>query len=315
MSLQKPRPISPGGLVGIVAPSSPVPAEALEAGLARLHGFGYRTLVGEHVLDRRGHLAGDDAARAADFNRIWANPEVEAVICARGGYGAMRILERIDWTMVRQNPKFMCGFSDVTALHLAMRKEADLVTFHGPMVGAFGDAQAYNAEGLLRAMQQRDALGEIAWPAPVDEQPPRPVVVRPGVAEGRLVGGNLSLVASLVGSRWEPELDGCILFLEEVEEAPYRVDRMLLQLKLAGKLNGVKGVLFGDSPTCLNRADGKPSLTLFEVLEDHLGHLGVPILYGFPCGHTAYRATLPVGVMARLDAAAGSLTILEPALA
>ncbi|MFZ5825069.1 MAG: S66 peptidase family protein [Bacillota bacterium] len=314
MRLTKPRPVSYGGLIGIISPSSPVDREALEAGLARLHAFGYRTLVGDHVLDQRGYLAGDDEARATDFNRIWANPEVEAVLCARGGYGAMRILERIDWELVRRTPKFFCGFSDVTALHLAMQREASLVTFHGPMVAAFGEAVVYNAEGLLRAMQEVDALGQIHWPAPVDDQPPRPVVVRPGVAEGRLTGGNLSLLVSLMGTRWEPDLTGAILCLEEVDEAPYRVDRMLMQLKLAGKLRGLRGILFGDSPSCLSRIDGRPSLTLLEVLADHLGGLGVPVLYGFPSGHTAYRATLPFGVQARLDAAAGSLVILEPAL-
>lgn len=314
MRLIKPRPVSYGGLIGVVSPSGPVERGALEAGLARLHAFGYRTLSGEHVLDQRGHLAGDDEARAADFHRIWANPEVEAVICARGGYGAMRILERIDWALIRRHPKFFCGFSDVTALHLAMQREANLVTFHGPMVAAFGEAVVYNAEGLLRAMQEADALGQIHWPAPVDDQPSRPVVVRPGVGEGRLTGGNLSLLVSLLGTHWEPDFAGAILCVEEVDEAPYRIDRMLMQLKLAGKLHGLKGILFGDSPTCLNRTDGKASHTLMEVLEDHLGDLGVPVLYGFPFGHTAYRATLPFGVRARLDAAAGSLTILEPAL-
>ncbi|MFZ5816048.1 MAG: S66 peptidase family protein [Bacillota bacterium] len=315
MSRIKPRPVSPGGLIGIVAPSSPVDPAALAEGIARLQAFGYRVLVGEHVLDQKGHLAGEDAARAADFNRIWANPEVEAVLCARGGYGAMRMLEQIDWELVRRHPKFFCGFSDVTALHLAMAKEADLVTFHGPMVAAFGEALVYNAEGLLRAMQEREPLGEIAWPAPIDGQPPRPVTLRPGVAEGRLMGGNLSLLVSLIGTRWEPDLDGSILLLEEVDEPPYRVDRMLTQLRLAGKLQGVRGVLFGDSPSCLTRSDGRPSHHLHEVLGELLGDLSVPLLYGFPCGHTAYRATLPLGVRVRLDAAAGSLTILEPALA
>ncbi len=314
MSMQKPRPVSPGGVIGVVAPSSPVAPEALMDGVERLRALGYQVLVGGSVQAQHGHLAGTDAARAADFNRIWADPRVEAVICARGGYGAMRIIEQIDWAMVRANPKFFCGFSDITALHLAMAKEANLVTFHGPMVAAMGDALVYNLEGLLRAMQETGPLGEIAWPAPVDDQPPRPVVIRPGVAEGRLTGGNLTLLASLLGTRWEPDFSDAILVVEEVDEAPYRVDRLLMQLRLAGKLKGLRGVVFGDSPSCLTRTDGKPSHTLFEVLSEHLGDLGIPVLYGFPCGHTNYRATIPFGVMGGLDAAAAALTITEPAL-
>lgn len=314
MNVAKPRPISSGGLIGIVATASPVDQKALDSGLARLHAWGYRTLVGAHALDRWGHMAGADADRAADFTRIWGNPEVEAVLCLRGGYGSLRLLERIDWEIIRRNPKFFCGFSDITALHMAIAKEAGLVTFHGPMVTAFGDAEAYNAAGLRRAMEETGPLGAIPWPLPIDEQPPRPVTVRPGAAEGRLMGGNLSVMTALVGTPWEPDFTGCILMMEDVDESPARIDRMLTQLHLAGKLHGIRGVLFGDSPDCMTRQDDRPSLTLLEVLEDRLGGLGVPILYGFPCGHTAYRATLPLGVTARLDAAAGSLTILEPAL-
>lgn len=313
MSTQKPRPVWPGALIGVVAASSPTEPESLEQGLARLHAWGYRTLVGEHVLDCWGHLAGHDLDRAADFTRIWADPRVEAVLCLRGGYGSLRLLELIDWEVIRQRPKFFCGFSDVTALHMAIAREAGLVTFHGPMVAAFGGAEAYNAHGLLRAMQCSGPLGTIPWPAPVDEAPPAPGVIQPGVAEGRLMGGNLSLLVSLLGTRWEPDFAGSILLLEDVDESPARIDRMLTQLRLAGKLDGVRGVLFGDSPDIAPRP-GRPSLTLPEILADRLGALGVPVLYGFPCGHTSYRATLPLGVMVRLDAAEGSLTILEPAL-
>lgn len=313
MPYVKPRPVMPGATVGLVAPSSPLDRAALDEGLARLHAWGYRTKVGEHALNQWGHMAGRDAERAADFNRLWADPTVDAVLCLRGGYGSMRLLEWIDWEVVRRHPKFFCGFSDITALHLAMAREAQLVTFHGPMASAFGQAEAYNAAGLLRAMQQIAPLGTIPWPARVEDQPPQPVTVCPGVAEGRLLGGNLSVLVSLIGSRWEPDFAGCILLLEDVDESPARVDRMLTQLHLAGKLGSARGVLFGDSPDIVARP-GKASLTLHEVLADRLGGLGVPVLYGFPCGHTAYRTTLPLGVMARLDAAAGSLTMLEPAL-
>lgn len=310
----RPRPVPPGGTIGVVAPAGPVPPEELEAGLRRLQAWGYRAVVGDAVLDRRGYLAGADDRRAEDFNRMWADPAVDAVICARGGYGAMRILRRIDWELIRRNPKFFCGFSDITALHLAMAREAGLVTFHGPMVAAFGGAHGYNGAGLRRALQQVGPLGEMPWPDPAEEGAPRPLTIRSGVAEGRLIGGNLTLIVSLLGTPWEPDFTGCIVLLEDVDEAPYRVDRMLVQLLLAGKLQGAAGILFGDSPTCMHGPPDRPSLTLPEVLTELLGPLGIPVLYGFPCGHGPHRATLPLGVRARLDAAGGTLTILEPAL-
>lgn len=313
-AVRRPRPVRPGATIGVVAPSGPVPAGQLEAGLERLHAWGYKTVLGDSVLNGRGYLAGTDDQRAADFNRVWANPAVEAVICARGGYGAMRILERIDWDLVRRSPKFFCGFSDITTLHLAMAREAGLVTFHGPMVAAFGGAEDYNAAGLRLALQEPGPLGEIPWPDPGEEGAPRPFTVRSGVAEGRLSGGNLSLIVSLLGTRWEPDFTGCIILLEDVDEAPYRVDRMLTQLLLAGKLQRAAGILVGDSPTCLQGSPDRPSLTLMEVLADLLVPLGVPVLYGFPCGHGPHRATLPLGVRVRLDADNSTLTVLEPAL-
>lgn len=311
MARIRPRPVLPGGLIGIVAPAGPVDALALEVGLARLHAWGYRTRLGAHVLAQWGHLAGPDAARASDFNQLWADPDVDGILCLRGGYGSLRLLDRIDWAAIRQHPKFFCGFSDITALHLALAKEAHLVTFHGPMATAFGEAEDYNAAGLLRAMQEPGALGTIPWPSSIAD----PRVIQPGVAEGPLLGGNLSGIVSLLGTPWEPDLTGAILLLEDVDESPPRIDRMLAQLRQAGKLQGLRGVLFGDSPDCLVRQDGRPSLTLMEILADYFGGLGIPVLYGFPCGHTAYRATLPLGVRARLDATEGSLAFLEPALA
>lgn len=309
--IRKGRALQPGDTIGIVAPSGPVNLQRLEAGVARLESWGFRTLVGDAALERRGHLAGSDAARAADFNRMWQDPEVAGIICARGGYGAMRILPMIDWAAVRANPKFFCGFSDITALHAAIAQRTGLITFHGPMVAAFGDV-AYNSAGLFAAMTGA-AVGEIPWPPPDAPDAPTPTVIRPGVAEGRLAGGNLTLLTSLLGTPWEPDLSGRLLVLEEVDEEPYRVDRALTQLLLAGKLQGVRGIVFGDSSSCFQPSEGK-TWTLMDVLEDRLGPLGVPILYGFPCGHTEYRATLPLGAMARLDAGAASLTLLEPGL-
>jgi len=307
--------LRPGDTIGVIAPSSPVPEMDLQEGLDRLHAWGFRTVLGQSVRAQHGNYAGTDAQRAADFNWAWADPAVDGILCARGGEGAMRILERIDWEMVAAHPKFFCGFSDITALHVAMEQRAGLVTFHGPMVAAFGkaEAHAYNEAGLLAAMTATAPLGEIPWPGP-GESMPASFTVRPGVAEGRLAGGNLSLLAALMGTPWEPDLAGRIVLIEDIGEAPYRIDRMLTTLLLAGKLQKAAGILFGDSPSCMHHPEGKPSLTMLEVFQELLEPLGIPVLYGFPCGHTAYRATLPLGVAVRLDASAGSVTVLEPAL-
>ena len=311
--MQKPRPLQLGDFIGILSPSGPVSHERLMEGIRRLQSWGFRTLLGTSVFAARGYLAGSDVERAADFNIIWSNPDVAGVICARGGYGAMRILDYIDWEMVKARPKFFCGFSDVTALHVAMQQRANLVTFHGPMVGAFGEGAAYNAAGLQAALRRAQPLGAVPWPD-LSEDAPLRYTIREGTAEGVLAGGNLSLLCSLMGTPYEPDFDGKLLLLEEVDEEPYRVDRMLTQLLLAGKLKRVRGIIFGDSPTCMFAPEGKPSFTLLEMLEERLAPLGVPAIYGFPCGHGVYRATIPLGVRARLDAGACTLTILEAAL-
>ncbi|HLN62110.1 MAG TPA: LD-carboxypeptidase, partial [Symbiobacteriaceae bacterium] len=202
---------------------------------------------------------------------------------------------------------------DITALHLAMEREAGLVTFHGPMAAAFGNEE-YDTPGFLKALQQVAPLGPVPWPDPAAEGAPVPVAVRPGVAEGRLVGGNLSLLAAMAGTPWAPDYTGRIVLIEDIDEFPYRMDRMLVQLLLASNLGKAAGILFGDSPTCLSGEEGKPSLSLMDVMQELLVPLGIPVLYGFPCGHTQYRATLPLGVTVRLDAGAAALTVLESAL-
>lgn len=313
------RALRPGDLIGIIAPSSFLPERTLAREVALIESWGYRTRVGAHVLERRGYLAGTDAQRAADFNALWADPQVAAILCARGGYGAGRLLPLIDWDAVRAQPKLFCGFSDITALHLALEREAGLVTLHGPMAAAIGPAEAYNVGLLQQALAAGEPLGEIPWPSAAQlvegEPEPVPVTVRSGVAEGRLVGGNLALICSLIGTPWEADLTGRILVVEDTGEKPYRMDRMLNQLRLTGALQQVAGVIFGDSPTCDADPKGPPSLSLAEVIDDLLGPLSVPVLYGFPCGHTGYRATLPLGAMARLDAGAAKVTVLEAATA
>lgn len=317
---RKARALRPGDIIGIVAPSGRPDPDRLQQGIARLESWGFRVKVGEAVGSGWGYYAGTDAERAADLNALWANPTVAGIFCARGGFGAMRLLDLIDWDLVRARPKFFCGFSDITALHIAMERKANLVTFHGPMPAAIGNAVRYNSAGLLAAMTSAGPLGRVDWPgqpegvpAGEDDRPPC-VTIRPGVAEGRLAGGNLSLVCALMGTPWEPDLAGRLVMLEDVDEIPARVDRMLTQLLLGGKLQRAAGIIFGDSASCMYGSPERPSQTLLETLQDRLGPLGIPVFYGLPCGHTQYRATLPIGVAARMDAGAGMLTLTEAAL-
>jgi muramoyltetrapeptide carboxypeptidase len=306
----KARALCPGDTIAVIAPSSPVDPADLAAGLAVLEGWGFETRVAPSTRASRGYLAGEsDRARADDLLAAFVDPSIAGVICARGGYGATRLLDKIDWTIVAAHPKFFAGFSDVTSLHLALAR-LGWVTFHAPMVAAGLDRLPYNGEGLRRAMTSTEPLDHV--PLPPDG--PKLLTVVGGVARGPLVGGNLSLLGATIGTPWEVDTRDSVVLLEDVGEAPYRMDRLLTQLLQAGKLRDAAGILFGDSPTCEQGLKDRPSLTLFEVLEDLLVPLGLPLLYGFPCGHGAHRATLPLGVTVELDATRGSLTVLEAAL-
>ena len=307
----RPRALRTGDTVAIVAPSGAVDPERLEYGTGLLTRLGFRSVVEPNISDRRGYLAGtSDQASAAAFTRAFVDPDVSGIICAKGGYGAIRLLPYINWDAVRANPKFFCGFSDITAIHAAIRHETGLVTFHGPMAALLLDEEVlpWNEQGLLAAMTSIQPLGTVASPS----GGPTVETLITGQAEGELEGGNLSLLAALCGTPWQPDLRGRLLLVEDVNEAPYRFDRMLTQLILAGAFEGVRGIVVGDSPTC-DRPPSPRGLTLREVLLDRLGPLGVPMIYGFPCAHSAYRATLPLGVRAHLDADNSTLTFLEGA--
>jgi muramoyltetrapeptide carboxypeptidase len=311
--LVRPPALRPGDAVAVVAPSGPVSAAHLEAGAALLRSWGFDVRLMPSTRGGRGYLAGEsDRAKGEEITACFADPEMRAVLCARGGYGAMRVLPFIDWHTVRANPKILCGYSDITALHQAFRREAGLVTLHGPLAARQNDEpelHPWTAAEFHRALTSTEPLGPIV---PPPDAPPM-MTVAGGQAEGPLAGGNLSLVAALAGTPWQLDARGCLLVLEDVNEAPYRVDRMLTQLLLAGILDGVRGVIFGDSPTCDRPADDPRTFPITTVLRDRLGPLGIPVLYGFPCGHTPLRATLPLGIRAALDATAQTVTVVEPA--
>lgn len=320
-----PKALKPGMTVALVAPSSPafdpehnaVAAEVVTA-------MGFKPKLFPHAGEATKYLAGPDADRAADLNAAFADSSVDAVFCLRGGYGASRILPLLDYEMMKKNPKVLIGYSDITALLNAIHRLTGLVTFHGPIGGEMQTDYTYAA--FKKVLYETQAAGRIADPPPFRGKSElsldvenRIGLISPGKAKGRLVGGNISVFSTLVGTPFEPDLKGRILFLEEVGEDPYRIDRWLTQFLLTGKLAGLAGIALGRFHEC-GPKDYKPSFggmgtwTWQEVCADRLGKLGIPVIANLVFGHIPDKATLPLGVMAELDGDAGTLSLLEPAV-
>jgi muramoyltetrapeptide carboxypeptidase len=317
MDLIRPRVLRPGDAVGLITPSTYVSdPDRLDLARKTVEYFGLKPRMGRNVGRRAGYLGGSIQERVDDLHAMFADPEVKAVFCIRGGYGSGMLLDRIDFGLIRKNPKIFLGYSDITALHLGIRKETGLITFHGPVtLSGFSD---YTQEHFKRALFEAKPLGALSNPPETNLLRPRHHVrvLRGGAARGPLTGGNLSLVCSLMGTPWEIDTDGCLLFLEDVGEQPYSMDRMLTQLRLAAKFRGIRGLIIGECADCAP-ADYKPafesSFSLGEVLDHIFGDLKIPVISGLTIGHTEDQLTLPLGVTAALDAAAGTLTLEEPA--
>jgi muramoyltetrapeptide carboxypeptidase len=313
-TLRKPRRLVPGDTIGLVSPSGPTrpggsgsTPESVARARQRLHDVGFRTVVAPHAFDARGYLAGADADRAADLQAMLQDPAIHGVLCIRGGYGAHRLLQRLDYRAIGRRPKVFIGYSDITALHLAFHTQCGFVTFHGPMAGALAQDDPHDYLELLRAVTRPEPLGRLVNPpgAPALE------TLVPGVAEGPLLGGNAALLTGLLGTRYAPEardFRGAILFLEDLGDRLYRLDRKLAHLRLAGILDEVAGIVIGE---CRYTPEPGDTLSLPHILEDHIAPLGKPAIYGLACGHGAYHLTLPVGVRARLDATERVLSIEE----
>jgi len=306
----KPHRLEQGDTIAIVVPSGPVDQERLVTGTAFLRAAGFEVVWGKNVCRRSGYLAGTDAERAADLAWAFSDPGIDAIVCARGRYGASRLLDMLDYGAIARSGKAFTGFSDITGFHLAIGRHAGLVTFHGPGAEMYpGDPPpAWNTDLFLRALTERTPLGEIRNPPGA---PPVRTVV-PGVATGRTAGGNLSLMAATLGTRYEIDTSGAVLLVEDVGEKPYRIDRMLAHMKMAGKLESIAGVVVGECVGC-GPDPGRPSFTLDEVIEDYFGRAGKPVISGLAFGHGKYRATIPLGVVATLDAGSGCLIVEEEA--
>ena len=314
-TIVRPPKLGPGSRVAIVAPSGPcLEPDDLARAVELCERLGFVAQPGSHALDRLGYLAGTDAHRLRDLNVALRDPDVQAVWCLRGGYGVTRILDQVDYGALDSAPKAVIGYSDITALLQAITATTGLVTFPGPT--ARQAMPSFTRRHFEKILCHATAAGRLEHlPAGTDvlvPREPRVLTLTPGRAEGRLFGGNLALLQCLIGTPYMPDLRGAILFLEDVNEAHYRIDRMLAHLRMASALDGVAGIAIGRFSEVPSDGDG--GLGLHEVLSAHLGPLGVPVAYGLPVGHIPEQWTLPIGVRARLDAAAGELEILEPAV-
>ncbi|MBP2626137.1 MAG: ykfA [Firmicutes bacterium] len=305
----KPKRLRMGDTIGVIAPASPGDIELTMAGIGWLEKQGFRVELGMTVEQTLGYLAGTDADRAADINVMFASPAIDGIFCLRGGYGTMRLLELLDYECIRTHPKVFLGYSDITALHISIGQRTGLVTFHGPMVSSdMGKGLSdYTGDCFFRAITTSEPLGAVINPSNVEP----PVFIALGRAQGYLTGGNLSMIANTLGTPYEIDTCGKILCLEEVSEAPYRVDRMLTQLLLAGKLQDAAGIVVAVCEGC--DMNDPPGFTLEEVLRERLGGLNKPVLYKLHFGHTGEKFTLPLGAMAILDSEIGGLDVIESA--
>jgi muramoyltetrapeptide carboxypeptidase len=315
----RPPALLPGDTVGLIAPASPL-IDLRDISRARrvLTELGFQVLEGDHIRCRHGFLAGTDNQRAEDIHRMFSDSTVRAVIALRGGYGCGRLLELIDWDLLRANPKVLVGHSDLTALLNAVHERSGMVTFWGPMAGYdLGRSPSPFKIKHLRKVTSRTAEGSpVRLPASAPSPRRRKLrVISPGAVEGRLVGGNLSIIASLIGTPYEIATSGRLFFFEDVDEEPYKMDRMLNQLSLAGKLKDAAGIIVGRCVDCESSGRMKRTFPLSEVLAHWLTPLGVPVIHGLPIGHESDKLTLPIGVKARLDAdGKPAVTLLEPAV-
>lgn len=311
--IQKPRALAAGQTVGLIAPSGPLPEpDRLPQSIQALESAGYRVKVHESCMTRHGYLAGSDVVRADAVNSMFCDDTIDTILCVRGGYGATRIINNLRYDAIRANPKIFSGYSDVTTLHSAILRHSHLVTFHGlmavPDFAREGGNDAFSMRSFFRAVTNPVPIGKIKNPAGYPFEP-----IAPGSACGRLIGGNLSLVASCIGTPYAYCFDGAVLFLEEVNEKIYAVDRMLHQLKNAGVFSRCAAIMLGAFTNC--RQDRpETGFTLTQMLTDVLGNLQIPVLSGLQCGHIAQKVTLPFGVQCRVDADACVLEILEGAV-
>ena len=307
----KPKPLKRGDTIGLVGVSGALqnPEERYPKMMEAIDALGYKVIVADSCREQYGYLSGSDASRARGLNQMFADDRVDAVVCMRGGYGVARMLDQVDFDIIRANPKIFLGYSDITALHTAIHEKVGMVTFHGPMPSTcwtkFDD---FTRESMLRALTSTEPLGELKNPEGME-----PECVVPGVCEGTLVGGNLSLIASACGTPYALDVEDKVLLLEDIGEKIYRLDSMLTQLRQAGMFEKCAGVVLGGFTDCTVEYENY-ALVLEDIVRDIIVPAGKPVLANMSIGHMDTKITVPLGVRCRLDATNGVLEITESAL-
>ncbi|MBK8947129.1 MAG: LD-carboxypeptidase [Ignavibacteriae bacterium] len=312
MKTIKPKKLLQNDLIGIISPAStPNNLDAIQNGVNYLEKLGYRTKIGKNVGKKHGYLAGTDKERLDDFHEMFADKNVKAIFCVRGGYGSGRLLEKIDFNIVKKNPKIFVGYSDITALQLSIFNKTGLVTFAGPMVASdfSGEINEFAEENFWKVLTSTKKIGKLHNP-----RNEKFFILNSGRAEGKILGGNLSLLISLMGTEYFPELKNSILLIEEIGEEPYRVDRMLNQLKLAKIFKNVKGIILGRFVDCYEKKSEENHITLNEVIENYFAKLKIPVIYSFNHGHIKENLTIPFGINCILNATRSFVEIPESAV-
>ncbi|MDU4882266.1 LD-carboxypeptidase [uncultured Clostridium sp.] len=303
----KPKPLQQGDSVAIIAPASPCDKKLIDKCIASLNELGLKVVIGESCISEHGFLSGTDDIRANDINCMFADKNIKGIFALRGGYGCARLLDLLDFKLIKKNPKIFIGYSDITALHIAINQKSKLITYHGPMISTelIKGLDEYSADYYKKFIFGNEKVEELFNPEGNTLE-----VINNGIASGQLTGGNLSLICSSLGTKYEINTKNKILFLEEVEEVPYKVDRMLTHLKQSGKLKDVNGIILGAFTNCI-APNNKKSLSLQEVFNEIILPLKKPTISNLVCGHCLPTLTLPLGEKVLLDANNKKVKILE----
>ena len=312
MRIIKPKRLKKGDIIGIIAPASPVwDSNKIDKSIRYFEQLGYHVELGEHILKRHGYLAGIDEERIEDFHAMIANPKIKAIIALRGGYGAGRIVDRVDYTLIRKNPKILVGYSDLTILQNAILSKAGLVTFSGPMAASdfSGTPDSFTEEFFWRILTSAKKIGKISNPDNEDF-----FSINKSKESGKLIGGNLTNFNALFGTEFLPALKNLILYVEEITEPPYKIDRMFNHLRLAGILDKLNGIVLGRFVNC-NKCDSQVNtLNLNEVIHDYLAGLSIPVIYNVKIGHIKAKLTFPIGAEIGVDGSKGIIEFLQAAV-
>lgn len=303
----KPKALQKGDRVAIISPASPSDKSLIDEYIGSLNKLGLKVIVGESCLSEHGFLSGTDDIRANDINCMFADKNIKGIFALRGGYGCARLLDLIDFKLIKKNPKIFIGYSDITALHIAINQKSKLITYHGPMISTelIKGLDEYSADYYKKFIFGYDKVDELFNPEGYNLE-----IINNGIASGELIGGNLSLICSSLGTKYEINTKNKILFLEEVEEVPYKIDRMLTQLKQSGKLKDANGIILGSFTNCIS-PNNKKSLSLQEVFKEIILPLKKPTISNLACGHCLPTLTLPLGTKIFLDANNKKIKFIE----